>query len=242
MKIFDISLTNISASSFIEIINSALLGNSQVKFTYATAATLNIVYKDQELVKIYRIFNLIHPDGIGVFIASKYLYGKNVLIKRFTGSDFYPILIKESIKRNWKYFILGDNDETLNLIPNVNPELQIVGTQNGFEYSNVDLIRKINTSVPDILILGLGCPNQEIWIYENFKKINAKVILAVGDGIKVFAGNKIRGPKIIQRIGLEWLIRLLTNFRKYWKRYLIGIPLFIFRVIKFKISLKKESN
>jgi N-acetylglucosaminyldiphosphoundecaprenol N-acetyl-beta-D-mannosaminyltransferase len=65
------------------------------------------------------------------------------------------------------------------------------------------------------------------------------VIIAVGDGIKVFAGNKRRGPKILQKLGLEWFVRFIFEPKRLWKRYLFGIPLFIFRVIKFKFMNTK---
>ena len=58
--------------------------------------------------------------------------------------------------------------------------------------------------------------------------------MSVGDGIKVFAGTKKRGPKFLQKIGLEWIVRLFFEPKRLWKRYFIGIPLFIFRVIKYK--------
>ncbi|MEJ2613977.1 MAG: WecB/TagA/CpsF family glycosyltransferase [Ignavibacteriaceae bacterium] len=112
------------------------------------------------------------------------------------------------------------------------------GYQDGYNIENEKLIEKINDLLPDILIVGLGCPKQEEWIVKFKDYLNVKIILAVGDGIKVFAGTKIRGSNLFRTSGLEWFIRLITNPSRYWKRYLLGIPLFIIRVIKFKLSVK----
>ena len=65
--------------------------------------------------------------------------------------------------------------------------------------------------------------------------LKVKVVLAVGDGIKVIAGNRYRGPKVIRKMGMEWIIRLFSEPKRLWKRYLIGIPLFLYRIFKLKI-------
>jgi N-acetylglucosaminyldiphosphoundecaprenol N-acetyl-beta-D-mannosaminyltransferase len=181
----------------------------------------------------------VHPDGIGVFLASKFLYGKNGFTKRITGSDFYIELIKGSLKNNWSFFFFGDTDETLSKISKTNPDLFVKGFCNGFNFNNDKLIKDINTAKPDILIVGLGSPKQEDWIVTNRDNVNAKVIVAVGDGIKVFAGTKKRGTKLVRILGLEWFVRLINEPKRLWKRYLIGIPLFIFRILYYKFRLIK---
>ncbi len=175
---------------------------------------LSIIIK---LINLFERFDFIHPDGIGVYFASKYLYKKSGLTKRFTGSDFYPFLIEQAIERNWKLFFFGDSDTTLEKIKTQNLNLNVVGIHNGYDYVNLDLVKKINISNPDILIVGLGCPKQEKWIIENYSNLNVNVIIAVGDGIKVFAGNKIRGPLVLRQLGLEWFVRLISNFKNFGK-------------------------
>ena len=167
------------------------------------------------------------------------MFGTKGFSNRQSGSDFYEILIKFCIKHQLKLFIFGDKDETLENIKTSYPELELVGLQNGFSFENDKILIEINKSNPDILIVGLGTPKQEEWIIQNKQLLKVNIIIAVGDGIKVFAGTKRRGPKWIQKIGLEWLIRLLFEPKRLWKRYIMGIPLFIFRVIKFKLMNSK---
>jgi len=214
--------------------------NERVKsITYVNSNTLNLVFDNNKLLNIFNQFDLIHPDGMGVIIASQLLYGKKGLKKRITGSDFYPILNQVAIKNKWRVFFFGDKDTTLKKIVKINPRLIVTGWHNGYTYNDDEIVTEINNSKTDILIVGLGCPKQEKWIVENKDRLSVKVIIAVGDGIKVFAGIKKRGNRFMQTLGLEWVARLINNPMLYWKRYLIGIPLFLIRVIRLKYSSGK---
>ena len=127
-------------------------------------------------------------------------------------------------------FFLGSNDSVLNdliiKIENRFPNLVIAGTQNGYFTSNDEVISKINSSNPDLIFVGMSTPKQEKWIYENKNKVNAKILISVGNAINVLSGNYFRPNKFIRKIGLEWLFRLLREPKRLWKRYLIGIPMF----------------
>ena len=241
-KIFDINIERINYSGLRDFISFSINNNKKKLITYVTAASLNIIYENPKLTNIYHKFDLIHPDGVGVFWASKFLFGKKGASEKITGSDFYPILEEEIIKNKWRIFFFGETDETLNkLLDKRELSEFIVGFQNGFDFQTERLIKRINSLAPDILIVGIGAPRQEKWIVENQDNLNVKVILSVGEGIKVFAGaDKVRGPEFIQKAGLEWLVRLVYNPRKFWRRYLIGIPLFIARIIILKLKKGKE--
>ncbi|MHB8580995.1 MAG: WecB/TagA/CpsF family glycosyltransferase [Ignavibacteriaceae bacterium] len=239
LKIFDIVIYNCDYEDIIKLIYLSIINSNQILISYVTAHSLNLSVKNHDLIKLFNEFDYVHADGVGVFIASRILHGNNGLGKKITGSDFYPLLIDEGIKYNWTFFLFGDTDETLEKAICKNNKLIIRGVQSGYYYNEIKLIEKVNASCSDILIVGLGCPKQEKWIIENKDKLSVKVIIAVGDGIKVFAGIKKRGNRFFQTLGLEWVIRLINNPFLFWKRYLIGIPLFLFRVIRSKYSNDK---
>ena len=234
ITIFDININSLNYNYLLDQISIALGNEEKRSITYVTSNTLNIIFNNKKLLNIFNQFDLIHPDGMGVIIASQILYGKNGLKKRITGSDFYPILNQAALKNKWRIFFFGDEEATLEKILKINPRLLVAGLHNGFNYSDEDLVAEINNSKTDILIVGLGCPKQEKWIIENKDKLTVKVIIAVGDGIKVFAGIKKRGNRFLQTLGLEWVVRLINNPFLFWRRYLVGIPLFLFLVIKSK--------
>ena len=222
------------------MIDKCSLERKGLSVSYANANTINLALKDNQFLNILNDFDVVHTDGIGIYLALKFLKIKN--ISRFTGSDFYEILIKCLIKNNLSCYFFGHNEDTLNRIQSVNPQLKIAGTHKGFDYDSAEVSGNILQCNPDILIIGLSQPLQEIWVSENKDKFKNKIIFCTGDGIKVFASTKTRGPVILRKIGLEWLIRLIIHPIKYGKRYLIGNPLFLYRIIKLKIAKFSNHN
>lgn len=239
-NIFGLDIDKTNYSSLLSRIFFAVEKNQKISIAYANVNTLNDLFNNPPLQKIISSFDIIHPDGIGVYFASRILHGNKGCIKRMTGSDFYPILISEGIKRKWSFFFFGHDKNTLEKIHAVLPDLMITGFCEGYDFNTESVISQINNSNTNIVITGLGFPKQEKWIYENKDKLKCSVIIAVGEGIKVFSGTKTRGSKFIQMLGLEWFIRLITNPFKYWKRYLVGNPLFLYRIIKLKLSKFKK--
>ena len=230
--IFNVGIAGVSYESLINLIDNTIKENGKKIIGYATVHNLNIIYLNPHIREIFNKFDLIHPDGIGVFLGSRFLYKKSGFMKRMTGSDFYPVLINESIKNKWNLFLFGEKEEILKKV-NID-NLNVVGKISGYNFNTEDVILSINNSGTDILLVGLGCPLQEEWIVNNKEKLNAKIILAVGEGIKVLAGVKKRGPVFLRSLGLEWVTRLILNPKKLWNRYVFGIPLFIYRIIKYK--------
>ncbi len=239
IDLFGIKLKSISYKEILESIQLSVQNQNQIAICYANVNSINISVIKDNIKNLFSEFNIVHADGFGVFLGSRILYGKNGLSHRLSGSDLYERLIIDSKKFNYKLFFLGDRNETLNQIKIKHPQLNVVGTQNGFEFDSTSVISNITQNDPDILIVGLGTPKQEEWIVQNKQELKVSVIISVGDGIKVFSGTKRRGLKIIQTIGLEWLVRLFFEPNRLWKRYLFGIPLFIFRVLKYKFTNPK---
>ena len=236
INIFGLQINKVDYGLLLSKIYIAVTQNTKLAIIYANSNTLNKIYKNSELKDKLNSSDIVHPDGIGIYIASRFLYGKNGFRQRMTGSDFYQMLIEEAIKRNWSIYFFGHDACTLKKIKEANSDLNIAGFSEGYDFETDKVINDINKSQAKILIAGLGFPLQEEWIYSNKDKIKCKVIIAVGDGIKVFADTKVRGPLFLRRIGLEWLVRLFGNPNKYWKRYIIGNPLFLYRIIKLKLS------
>jgi len=234
VKIFGIDVNKFSYNSFLQIIKEGIDNNKKLSIAYANVNSLNKIYEDAELKQIYNSFDYIHPDGIGVYIASKILHGKNGLQERITGSDFYNYLVVESVKNNWSLFFFGHRQDILDEIQNAHPLIKISGTQEGYDFENPKILDKINSLNSDIIIIGLSCPIQEKWMYHHKNDLNFKVMLSVGDGIKIFANKKIRGPVFMRKIGLEWFVRYCMNPVSNFRKYIIGNPLFLYRIYKGK--------
>jgi N-acetylglucosaminyldiphosphoundecaprenol N-acetyl-beta-D-mannosaminyltransferase len=228
-------INDLDYSKLLDIISFHISNHSRCLITYANVHNLNLIQEQPVLQEYLEEFEIIHSDGIGVYLASKFLYGKKGLKNRFVGSDFYELLCHQILIKKWSTFFLGGNEITLNRIRIVNPELNITGLQNGFEFDNNILLERIKILKPDIIFVGMGFPKQELWIAENRNSISNSVVIAIGDGIKVFSKTKVRGPAFMRKLGFEWLFRLLHEPKRLWKRYILGNPLFLYRIFKDKM-------
>lgn len=242
LDFFGIRVDKLTYQTFLIFVEESIASKQQIVIGYANADVLNKTYLNDELKRIFGRFDLIHPDGVGIYLASKFLYGKLGFTQRITGSDFYAFLLEKSVKNNWKIFFFGHTSEILSQIGNKNPELNICGIQEGYDFKDSDVISKINKSKPDLLIIGLSSPIQEVWINKYREQIQFGVTLLVGDGIKVFAGGKKRGPVFMRKAGLEWLVRLLSDPVKNFRKYAVGIPLFIFRITSEKLRMLRKKE
>jgi N-acetylglucosaminyldiphosphoundecaprenol N-acetyl-beta-D-mannosaminyltransferase len=116
--------------------------------------------------------------------------------------------------------------------------LRIVGVRHGyFDHSagsaeNEAVLEEINAAAPDILLVGLGMPLQERWLTQNRQGLNVGVALSGGAVFDYVSQRVRRGPPILTESGFEWLARLLNEPRRLWKRYLLGNPLFLLRVLR----------
>lgn len=234
--LLEINSVNIDYKSIREEIEKSIETNSQLLITYVNFYSL-IKIKENKYLKLFLgKFNLVHLDGIGIYLGLKFL--GHTTSNRFNWSDYTLDFLNLAEQNKWKLYFVGADKNTIakgRLYIETNyPQLQLMGWDDGYGDVNDKLINKINEKRPDIIWVGMGFPKQEEWIITNYQNLNAPVIQAVGDALRLISNEKPRGPKFIQKIGLEWLVRLIHNPRQYWKRYLLGIPLFIFRVLKEK--------
>ena len=124
------------------------------------------------------------------------------------------------------------------------PGLQVVGSYSPpfrplTETEDAEIISMINAASPDIVWVGLSTPKQERWMAAHVGKLTASVLVGVGAAFDFHAGLKPQAPRWMQRSGLEWLFRLLTEPRRLWKRYLVNNPLFLYLILLQLLGIKK---
>lgn len=234
LNIFGVPIMMTDCAELVQLVERAVAQKAQITITYANQHTLNILYNNKELADLFNQFTIIHQDGLGIHLAAKILYGKKALAYRLTGSDFYVYAKDYFAGKPYRLFFFGDKPENLKLIKEHSPGLQIAGFQDGYCFNDEALIGAMNSSGCDIVFVGLGCPKQEAWVMENKHKLSASVIICVGDGLKIFSGNKVRGPLWAQKSGFEWFFRFLHEPARLWRRYFLGIPVFFMRVFRIK--------
>lgn len=188
---------------------------------------------DEYVKDIYSSAEYTIADGWPLVATGKM---KKKSIQRITGVDLMDELLELSNKKKYKIYFLGATDETLKKLKrNINkkyPKIENIIIHNGYFKDNKKIIKEINENDIDILFVGMGNPKQELWIKENFKLINAKLMLGVGGAFKIFSEEVDRAPKVVQKIGLEWFYRFLKEPKRLFERYFLKYPKFIWIFIK----------
>jgi N-acetylglucosaminyldiphosphoundecaprenol N-acetyl-beta-D-mannosaminyltransferase len=187
-----------------------------------------LVQSNAELRTAYRDAGLVLADGWPVVAASRLL--RRPLPERVAGSDLTPALFDAAKRdRPLRVYLLGAapgvGDRAAKNIRQRWPAVEVVGVYSpplGFErdeQENRAILDRIRTAAPDVLIVGLGAPKQELWVHRHQREIAARAALCVGATIDFLAGEKRRAPKLLQRFGLEWLHRMLSEPRRLVRRY-----------------------
>ena len=159
---------------------------------------------------------LVLADGVGDLCAARIL--GTPLPGRVAGSDLVPRLLARLAERGGSVFLYGARpgvaERAGESLQSACPGLRIAGTENGYISDETALLEALEREKPDLLLLGLGAPRQELWMAENRQRTPA-VMIGVGGLLDVFAGDIPRAPEAWQRLGLEWLYRLLREPRRF---------------------------
>ncbi len=183
-------------------------------------------------------------DGVGIQLAARIL-GHPVPC-RFTFADSIDSLAGYCAARGHSLYFLGGRPGVAAAAADVlrarHPGLAVVAARHGHfdkdagSAENLAVIADINRHRPDVLLVAFGMPLQEEWLRSNWEGIDARVALPGGAIFDYVSGRIRRPPAWLRRLGCEWLGRLLIEPRRLWRRYLIGNPLFILRVIRQRIE------
>ncbi|MGC9328699.1 MAG: exopolysaccharide biosynthesis polyprenyl glycosylphosphotransferase, partial [Candidatus Hinthialibacter sp.] len=158
------------------------------------------------------------------------------LPERLNANDLLPQFCRRAEEKGHRIFLLGGEDgiaeKTKDDLLSKYPQLQIVGCHSGFfsERESDVVIEKIREAKPDILIVGMGAPKQELWIRRHLKELDVPVAWGVGGLLDYSAKGLRRAPSWMRKSGLEWFWRLCLEPRRLWRRYILGNILFTFRV------------
>lgn len=187
--------------------------------------------KDEALARLLDSADYPIADGIGVVIASRLKKGK--IKSRVTGIECMDMICALSNKAGYKIFLYGAKAETLSkakaALEEKYPNINIVGTENGYEQNTEKIISEINKSGADILFVALGSPKQENFITANKERLCPKIYMGVGGSFDVLSGNIKRAPKFMLKLGLEWLYRLIREPKRIFRQ--IKLLKFIFLVL-----------
>lgn len=240
---YNIELNNVNTEEGLQRINSTFQTKEVFLVFFVNAHCFNLAQSDPDYMQAIKAAQFVLNDGIGVKLASK-LSGI-VLKENMNGTDFIPKIIEFGYQNQKSFFLLGGEpgiaEKTAEKLQVKFPGIKINGTRNGYFDSQSEemVIEQINLSEADILIVGMGVPRQEKWLYNNRDRFTSVHTAVAGGAILDFiAGKVIRAPKWVQKIGLEWFWRFLQEPKRLFKRYFVGNFIFFRHILK----LKKTNN
>lgn len=172
-------------------------------------------YRDEKFCDTLNSAELITPDGIGVVYASKIL--KDPLSERVGGFDLSGKLIERVADGSASLYFFGGKpgvaEQAKEKLCEKYPQLEVCGVSDGYFDAEKEkaIIEDIKSKKPDILFVCLGAPKQEEWILAHKHELGAKILMGIGGSLDVYAGVVNRAPEGFQKLGLEWLYRLLKQ-------------------------------
>ncbi len=193
--------------------------------------------QDEDLRQIHNHAGMVVPDGMPLVWLGK-LHGHSHMTRVY-GPDLMLALCERSVERGYRHYLYGGAEGVPELLAERLgqrfPGIQITGTYSPpfrplTPEEDETIVQRINQSHPDIVWVGLSTPKQERWMAAHVGRVSAPVLIGVGAAFDFHAGLKPQAPRWMQRSGLEWFFRLLTEPRRLWRRYLINNPKFVARV------------
>ena len=234
-KLFD-KLYKKSAQSFYEILSDNLKNNKKTFVVTANPETFMISEKNEDVRKMLLDKETVMvPDGIGVLKAGKKI-GYNIE-ERITGIDIANELLKFGNEQKKSIYLFGSKHEVIDsmkiVIKEQYPNLKLVGTSNGYVTDKDKVFDEIVKLEPDIVLVALGIPLQEMLIYKHLNRFKKGIFVGIGGSFDVMSGMKKRAPKIFIKLNLEWLYRIMKEPKRF-KRFYNSNVKFILEIRKYK--------
>ncbi len=243
VRLFDIAIELDPPSVMLDRITSwvsegrAEPGRPARRVMYANAHVLNQSHAIPALRDTLRSADLVYCDGYGVRLAARMMHLDSP--HRMTGADWIWDLAELCERRELSLYLLGSEPDiarraAANLVAR-HPRLRIAGTHHGFfapdEPHGARVLEDIEACQPDIVLVGMGSPKQELWVDAVAARVSTPVLWTVGALFDYVSGLVPRAPSWLADNGWEWIFRLAIEPGRMWKRYLLGNPAFLARIV-----------
>ncbi len=228
VNLFGLEVDDISLARALELARVSMLGGDSRVFFTPNLEMLEGARKSEESKIILNSASVLLPDGAGLLLASRFL---DMPIKnKVAGIDFGEGLVSLAEREGKSIFLLGGANgiakKAAKRLIKKHPALKICGIHNGYfgKENEKEIVNKIRRTRPDVLIVCMGFPKQERFVWENKDAFSSiKVIACLGGAMDIWAGKKMRAPKILQKAHLEWLWRIMAEPRRA-KRFFSSLP------------------
>jgi len=213
-----LKISNGSREQFLAFVDYCIQNKKKSYCIPLHVTKYELAKRDDILRRAIKAADLVLADGAPItWLCSRLGYRG---VKHITGIDFAESIIANSMGKKWSLYFLGTRPDILNVTIRKLREkyggLNIVGAHDGFfkDCGVCKVIEAINHVRPDILLIGMGMPQKEYFIYNHLDKLQARFCLPVGGAFDIWAGEKRRSPVILQDCGLEWMLRSFYDTSK----------------------------
>lgn len=237
-SVFGLSIDLAAPSEVLGTISDWAKARNSHRVMYVNAHVVNHMYTLPGLRAALARADLVYCDGYGVRLAARAMHVG--VPCRMTGADWIWGLASLSEARQHSLYLLGSEPpiarEAADQLQRWHPDLRIVGAHHGyFEPGTAHherVLEDIREKAPDIVLVGMGTPKQELWVDRFANELGGPVVWTVGSLFDYVSGRTPRAPHLLADHGLEWMFRLAVDPRRMWRRYLIGNPAFLSRVYR----------
>lgn len=225
-----------SKQEFIETLAGKAGEKEKLNLYFLNDHGFNIAQKDTDYRGILNRADYLLNDGIGIKLGAR-IWGVRVG-ENLNGTDLIPLFLRKCEDEGWSVYLLGSTEdivsEAARRIKEKYRRLKIAGYHHGFFRAEQEIVREINRSEADVLIVGMGMPLQEKFIDRRDHELTPRIRIAAGGYIDFVSGKKPRAPKAMRKLNLEWLFRMVLEPRRMWRRNVIGHLQFFIKVIQLK--------
>jgi len=229
-----VNIDNVSFNEAIERIGQMMENDQKAYMVTPNVAHVVDLQTDDIFRRAYDRASLVVADGLPLLWTARWC--GQPLKERVAGSDLFYHICRLAAEKKKRLFILGGT-ETINqkagkklqlMLPDI--KLTFYSPPFGFEKNlseNDKIIRMIREFETEVLLVCVGTPKSEKWLYQNIDRLSFNMAASLGASLEFFLGVKKRSPLWIQKVGLEWFWRLIHEPRRLWKRYLVGNSKFV---------------
>jgi exopolysaccharide biosynthesis WecB/TagA/CpsF family protein len=241
--ILGIAVADLTEAGALATLHRAISSRRHVKLAFCNAHTANTAWSDGRFRAALAGF-LVLPDGVGVDIAARQ-FGGRPFQANLNGTDFVPRLVSES-PTPLRIALVGGRpgvaERAAAELARLDGRHRFAPALHGYaDQTAVDAwLRDLAAEPADIILVAMGNPRQELWIADNITAQHGVLAIGVGALFDFLAGETPRAPAVLRRMRLEWLYRLALEPRRLFRRYVLGNPMFLARVLALKLGLAKR--
>lgn len=240
-----IAVADLGQAEAVALLQARLAARAFTRIGFLNAHCFNVSREDEDYRRCLEDF-LVLPDGVGVDLAAKILFGRP-FSANLNGTDFLPAFLRLT-QDPLKVALIGSRpgvcERASEAFRALAPQHDYVAVSHGFfsgEIATGQVLQTLRAAQADILLVGLGVPRQELFIARHVGPQEAILAFAVGALMDFMAGEVPRAPKAVRRLRLEWAYRLALEPRRMARRYIIGNPKFLAHVMREKRTTRRAA-